>query len=1562
MNLQEIEKNIKESYQGTEKNVSCKRLAEQILPFFRTICGEKKTAEDWLKIVYRYCVSVYFPENFSTDDWSEGRKEACRLYLDILESLLEEEKQHRDFDRCRDFELLTERELEKSAIRTEYENFCRTLKELKVYEFMRVAAECTPFDTLGHIAGVHYTAMHIARQISAYTEIKIDPGLISAAAIVHDIGKFGCREEEAGRVPYLHYYYTQKFTDRFHMERIGHTAANHSTWDLELENLSIENLLLIYADFRVKSIRENGKEKICFWSLDESYRIILSKLDNVDEVKAKRYEKVFMKLKDFEEFLEEAGVNPDLEGEFIQNVQKKTAEEVVFFNRKETAECFRHKAVGSNLMIMNTFSNSRSFVSLLEEANGEKDWRNVRSYLNVLDEYSAYLSCSQKERILDFLYEMLMNKDGDIRRQAAGIMGKMIAQYEVKYQKEVPQGAPVFTQKKTALELWNSVLNSILVTDHKITQQHRRWIGYALKTVFHSLMERISPKEKTVFLETLLGYYTVEQWDELTLFILTDCALEIQISECTKMQQKILTDFMDRVYVQGDYECRIAVLRFWTKWLEDGWEKKTKTEIFQGQNSSLCSRYLIEKIQNRLNGKNEKEFVLEENELIELFQKNQKMETPWIEKAVNLEILNDYYKKNKKTECFQLAAHLVHMLQNSDRIVIRRQAGDYLTNLIEFLSLDQRYEIAAELMKGLEIGEYSASRYIPEYFGRIFYSLGISAQEEIVAKFREMIDGKNYKVAVMALETVGIAAQFLYLMRDKKTEDNGYFEVRKQQLEGLLLRGMAHYRDETRQEAFYIVGHSIFGSSRLSLKEKGEYFCSTGKKVLSLMKQEQVAFYLYNNAAALNHIYRFLLEYRVTYGEFNERYAQKTAFFPGTFDPFSRGHKAVVEEILKHDMEVYLALDEFSWSKKTQPYKIRRKIVEMSVADLKNVYLFPSKIPVNIANPESLRELKKVMKGQKLFIVVGSDVVMNASAYRKQPQKDSIHEFDHIVMQRNTRKSESKALIREKINGEIVWLDIKEKGENISSTRIRENIDKNRDISNLVEHNVQNYIYEKSLYVREPMYRQMTGSRPVTTGIYEQIPADIYEELQLGLLKEHEMPENESAVLIRNEKKYGRIEGVVLFHQIFVSELYRECRDEEITAWFRKNISGRICVLTGIYYQKENVTEDNCQAVFMETMAHFVENEISYVLCRKTQENGEFLKRQGFVEGIGEWLLCDVRRPLVFFADMPLTLKEPFAGNAKIREKIVECRKKLQNALTLLYPGKLVLTMDSYIINYKLVSRIAQENKRSLFQMEKKNWGEKMCVPFGKIMKGTQVPNTVTKELNTEKIYSGDMHRFVIKEYPDYADLEVQLRTIKAFGRPVILVDNLFHKSYRMDFITPYLEKEKMAIDKILVSVMTGPGRDIAQMRQWDVECLYFIPNMRTWFIESDFYPFIGGDTMEKKNTDTILLPSVNPILPYHVPPFLKGIEAASFYELSRVCLENTFEILRVLEREYQKLIGRKLTLERLGEALSQSRCPDVNTGIFYKMNESPSVYVKYELERLTRMDTFARYGREKGE
>ena len=62
----------------------------------------------------------------------------------------------------------------------------------------------------------------------------------------------------------------------------------------------MESLLLIYADFRVRGTRVNGKEVMGIYSLSESRDMIFSKLADMTPQKQRRYETVYCKLRDFE--------------------------------------------------------------------------------------------------------------------------------------------------------------------------------------------------------------------------------------------------------------------------------------------------------------------------------------------------------------------------------------------------------------------------------------------------------------------------------------------------------------------------------------------------------------------------------------------------------------------------------------------------------------------------------------------------------------------------------------------------------------------------------------------------------------------------------------------------------------------------------------------------------------------------------------------------------------------------------------------------------------------------------------------------------------------------------------------------------------------------------------------------------------------------------------------------------------------------------------------------------------------------------------------------------------
>lgn len=78
-------------------------------------------------------------------------------------------------------------------------------EEVSCGAVLGLCREAMPFDTLAHVAGVQHVAMRVGRQL-AKAGVPVDLGLISGAAAGHDIGKYGCRDSEAKRIPYLHYY------------------------------------------------------------------------------------------------------------------------------------------------------------------------------------------------------------------------------------------------------------------------------------------------------------------------------------------------------------------------------------------------------------------------------------------------------------------------------------------------------------------------------------------------------------------------------------------------------------------------------------------------------------------------------------------------------------------------------------------------------------------------------------------------------------------------------------------------------------------------------------------------------------------------------------------------------------------------------------------------------------------------------------------------------------------------------------------------------------------------------------------------------------------------------------------------------------------------------------------------------------------------------------------------------------------------------------------------------------------------------------------------------------
>ncbi len=75
----------------------------------------------------------------------------------------------------------------------------------------------------------------------------------------------------------------------------------------------------------------------------------------------------------------------------------------------------------------------------------------------------------------------------------------------------------------------------------------------------------------------------------------------------------------------------------------------------------------------------------------------------------------------------------------------------------------------------------------------------------------------------------------------------------------------------------------------------------------------------------------------------------------------------------------------------------------------------------------------------------------------------------------------------------------------------------------------------------------------------------------------------------------------------------------------------------------------------------------------------------------------------------------------------------------------------------------------------------------------------------------------------------------------MILVDDLLHKGYRLNVIEPIIKRENININKVIVGILTGRGKEIGDIKNLNVDSAYFVPNLKLWFNESDQYPLWEG-------------------------------------------------------------------------------------------------------------------------
>ena len=1555
------------------------------------------TPDNPLYYIYQFALSKSFPHAVEIE-LNQKLDSGCLLYLEALRAMIpvQHENDSESFQARYPMRLDLSDTENTGASAKEYKRFVKAFHNEYIIEMMKLNFEVTQHNTMDHVCGVHNLAVRIARQLHDF-DVPVDLGKVSGAAAGHDLGKFGCRSFESKRVAYIHYYYTEQWFKSRDIFNIGHIALNHSVWDLELENLPLESLILIYSDFRVKNTKnQQNQYEMSYFSLADSFDVILSKLDNVDFEKEKRYERVYAKLKDFQDYMIDLGIQVDPDKPIgTASLHKKKY--YALMQGSEITQNLKFFALQHSTHLLYKFRDEESLSEIIEIVRNEKNDKIFREYLGLFEEYTAYFTQKQKIVTLRFLYEKLTHPEEDIRRQCAELIGQIISRFDENYRKELPEDVELPAPDITSFDLLREYMKLFLHPDHKITDLHTVWIRNSIKHMLSKLLSRCEQRFISQYKVIILSFFeesrSMNQTPDLHL-LNTIQRIPIYPGDPTlDTLFMYVSDTLSRqaLHKIDDIDLRISILESLHYLVDyfsaDSDEIKQAKELFTDKppkSQVPAENYLMYRIAKKLFDDESmitpyhEFYELDVHKVPDIHLTNLKSATNWVTKRIHVELLQEYLEQNPTLNKLYTAMHYCNLLKVSSVESVRIQAGESLVRLFAYLPLEQRNDVAIELLRALEIDGAQHTKYIPDYLGQIIIYLQPVELDEIISDLTEKLKQSNSEINSLLLKTIGVFIENYPRYKEFFNETEEAYVTRLQNMLGILLNGLVHHQLQIQQISFSVLGKDVFGSAKLTLQEKHELFLMTAKKILTLSKETEDHELLFlTNSSGLNHIYRFISDYSFFNDPIQIPTPEKVAFFPGSFDPFTLGHKEITKAIRDLGFEVYLAVDEFSWSKRTQPNLIRKNIINMSIADELGIYLYPEELPLNLANPHNLKHLKNNFHQSDVYLVAGSDVLINASAYQN-PANEIIFSFPHIVFERRNASysPDSHArlnMLLEKMEQPAVRLNLPPQYEDISSSQIRNYIDENRDISKMIDPLTQHYIYKQNLYRNEPQYKTMIQTISLDVDIRDHVTYELINNIvstfhqnytfSFKNIEEVFQRPNGRLILIRDVNQNGRILAYAALHWIPSEQIFQEFKDRNISQHIREHYSGRIILIDGLFAVGDHSFENLYQVILTETLTYCLKNDYGYAIFQnKIDESAntdvfEILKLHGFTElshasPAQPVFTVDMSNPCTLNLDIMTIIKEPFKSNRHVQKVINRTRHRMQQVLTELYPGHLLLSFDRSIIDETLIKKICHENEVPPIPLVPRRMGESMCVPFGNVLNRTIVPNTITKSLHTEKMFDPDMKNFTIRSFPYYLDMKHQIRMIKSFNRPVILVDDLLNKGYRIRALDPLLNEEKLNVKKIIVGILSGRGKELMEIQNRAVDSAYFIPKLRLWFNEALLYPYIGGDSLWRgEYPKSNLLPSINLIMPYTSPAFIKSVTNQQLYNMSETSILNAIEILIVLEKEYQKLYERKLTLSLLGEVFIYPRYPDNGPYMNYDFNVAASEHLKKDLELLKRLE-----------
>jgi nicotinic acid mononucleotide adenylyltransferase len=1572
---------------GWEERFSPSRL-DTALRLALDICGHRPDEErlaGWRKALYPEVCRRLFPQSFPTPS-----DEVCKVadhFIPLANAVVEEQAARGgpNIAGRMPFRPLRDEEIDCWPSGEEYRRMLGHMQREGVLPILTMAQEWLGLSILDHVLGVTGLSLWIGRQLVG--KIPVDLPLLHGGAIGHDLGKFGCVGDEVRRIPRLHYYYTHIWYQDRGLGSLGHIATNHSCWDLELVRLPIETLLLIYGDFRVKDWPgPDGKPVMQVISLADSFEAIAGKLENLDKEKIKRYRGVYRKLRDLEEYLQYLGVNlnaPDFpnrvpprpvlpDGLDVLGVLSgaKRPHAVALATGRGVPTLRRVLVTAHNLGVMERLRDLPALRALIEEARSFERWRDIRTYLAIIGEYSPAFSTEQKGLALDFFLELLEHRDDDIRYQAAARIGELLASKEDFWRKDLPAGV-VLRQERTVLDELERVLALLDRAPRQAEEDMApvERVLYAIPIIVRRLLTKADEGLRQQAWQLIKKDFENRRRDRRPLVGLYVCeALEIATPLLPPEERRELIWFVRAFMTHDITNTRLMAWRLLLALAREAGSDPELLALVKECVDLLASRvsgrslpaelYLVEELAWICDlvgvAQRCKELRKTERDPVrEVFLRNLKSHIGWVEKKVNCDYLTTVVRRRLQENrdpgayfAHEVASHFGNMLKVSRVEGTRFHAGRCLLELLPVLHVTQRNEVTIELLRSLELDAEAITRYIPRFLGSVLASLPDQEFTEVLDDIETSLQRGTEGLQRLLLQTV---CWVLLSIEVGRLEGKLL-----RRLVGMLLGALAESRIATANEAYAQVAMVLERLSRQKDDGRLQRFRHlASKKLFSLITHrpgDRVRFFL--AASALNHLQRAVERSRR-----GVRFAEhpSVALIPGTYDPFTRAHETIVGKALEYADEALVQMDDYSWRKHALPRNLREELAWMALAATPEAYLAPFSPPVNLANPEGLKELQRRVGNRRLLLVVGSDVLARASAYSSP--ESPIWDLPHIIVVREGATPPGWELrigwFRRGVSVVLAPATVTA----VSSTSLRAALDRHAELEPLCHPLVARTLTERRLYVNYPANKEPVPP-PAERNQVRSGNAKLPGELTPLVHRRYHEADGGARVrktcLLSANNPPEPLAGLA-WREVPAAVLPVVAGDGRLARAHSGGLVGMGALVETIAAGEMGPDSGVIQRLLSEVMQRWLHSGLLFALAPTLASTPAALRDElgllgaswlrGEREDEVDWALLRLTDPLVLLWDLEGLIHPSYVASARVGDALATSRRALASFFANLRPGMGLLHLHEELLKRQAVAWVL---KFLASEPPSRTW---VVMGLGRRFSRDIVGNTPTIAIDIERFLTWQGYEGGYQARFGSPPLQEQLAVARELGRHALLLVPVLES---VEPVLQVVEAGKAAglpVREIFIGITDASVRATLELRGIRHHCEVVVPGWQGLLRESAITPYLGGWSIlgREPSEHGSLLPSLNDCLPYHHPHHL-GLDGEAALDFSRLALERTRELLRALEETFREGEGRLLSVRDLGAVVRSPRCPPLPEGFQPSAERFPSELVAEDLEALARL------------